>query len=150
MELTKEFVMKKLISSLILATIASQTVAAPKRLLCTDSANNGKYDVSFTVEAILETDDFAKESPEAEVTVLSWKVDGEESLGVTGYFTAATGKTYRMPYSVTPTTLSITARTLIETSEYGSHLKKIDISRKDLTIKGGSCTIEDYATNNAI
>lgn len=140
--------MRRLLSTLILATMASHAVAAPKRLLCTDSVYNGK-EVSFAVEAILETDDFSKENPEAEVTLLSWKVDGEEKSRITKSHTATTGITYRMPYAVTPTILSITARMLIETGD-PDFLKRIDISRKDLTIKGGSCTIEDYTANNAI
>ena len=119
-------------------------------MLCNTNNNNGTNDLSFTIEAILDTDDFAKEDPQAEVTMLSWKVNVEESKGVPGYFTAATGKTYRTSYEVTPTTLSITARTIIETTQCGSHLKKFDIARKDLSLKYGSCTIEDYTANNAI
>ena len=143
----------RLYIALTLLIAAPITMAAPKLLVCdatwmTRSDEPSKME--RTTRVILDTDDFAKENPQAEVTISSWNENGIPYQGIPNYASVTTGNTYRMAYSVTPSTLSITLRVYAETLDYDSHVSKIDISRKDLTHKSGKYTIEDYEVKNAI
>ena len=139
--------------ALTLMLVAPIAVADPKLLVCEETWMTGN-DVPEKMERsssfIFDTDDFGKENPEAEVTISKWKEEGEPYVGIPGYATATTGRTYRMKYSVTPSTLSFTLRVYTETLDYNSHESTIDLSRKDLTHRRGNCTIEDYKVENAI
>ena len=139
-----------LLTLLVMSLFTAPALAAAKRLVCDQTwttAAEPPTKMERTIEAILDTDDFAKENPQAEVTVLKWNQQGSPYVGS---HIATTGKTYRMSYSVTPSTLSIVARVLEKELSWGGHEHTIDISRKDLTHSSGSCSIEDFEANNAI
>ena len=87
-----------------------------------------------------------RESPQAEVTLTEWTKNGERHEGV-GSAEPTIGRTYRMPYAVTPTTLTFEVK-VFSTGTYTT--STYDVSRKDLSTWAGGCTIEDYAPGNAI
>lgn len=134
--------MKKLLLLAVMLT-SLEALADPKRFLCeaTYKDINGAPD-ERQVEAILDTEDFSKENPKADVTLLKWTIDGEAPERIN----AAIGITYSLDYRVTPTTITIKYRG----SKDSAYTYKIDISRKDLTFKNGKCSIEDYSVDNAI
>lgn len=139
--------------ALTLMLVAPIAVADPKLLVCEATwmtSGDVPKKMERTSSFIFDTDDFGKENPEAEVTISKWTEEGEPFVGVPGYATATTGRTYRMKYSVTPSTLSFTLRQYAQTLNYNSHESSIDISRKDLTHQSGNCTIKDYKVENAI
>ena len=137
---------------LFLAVFLSPAIyAAPKMITCSETwfqgVNTGKH-VRIT-RSILETDDFKKDSPVHEATLLKWEKDGV-THEIAPLYTSTAGKTYRLPFAATPTTLSLKFRVFNESSDYGLHIVTLDIARKDLSTANGSCTIEDYAAGNAI
>ena len=82
----------------------------------------------MVTKSILDTDDFAKDAPEHEATVVKWTKDGKAVDGG-GFFTVTTGKSYRLPFSATPTTLTLNFRKYQENTTANSHMHKLDISR---------------------
>ena len=119
-----------------------EALADPKRLVCEEiNTFDGTYRTQEKFEAILDTDDFKKESPKAEVTLLEWSDSQDSDSG-----DLTIGMTHRLSYEVTPSTISIR----IKRKKNYDFITKIDISRKDLTFKNGKCSIEDYSVDNAI
>jgi hypothetical protein len=132
------------ITSLI--SICGLSYAEPKKITCKE-----EFGQTWTVEFILDTDDFDKEAPQSEATLLNW--DDKDGNSLTRILPAAVGRTYRHKYEVTPSTLSLEFQKMSSNPNNlprYSVIGTMDINRKDLTTRSGSCSIEDYVTENVI
>ncbi|MDA8591163.1 hypothetical protein N9L12_08190 [Luminiphilus sp.] len=151
--------MRKTLYTIILLLIAIPTHADPKKLTCTNTrvAGGGPHvgkEITTKIEAIVETNDFTKENPYAEITYAGFAVDGDY-IDYTDVHTAL-GKTFRRSYVVTPTV--ITMDFYLALPDMGH--QKIDIYRADLSsdtympgvggkkigVAPGQCQIEDVRT----
>ena len=128
--------------------------AAPKLLTCTELNIDDDKVFTFTYESILETEDFEKESPQHEATLVS--VEGETPEVATEFCETVKcpiGETLRLPFTATASTLTLVWRKYGAFSSLGQKAMdytKLDISRKDLSHPKGTCSIEDYGADNAI
>ena len=138
--------MKKIFLFLISYIFCSVSIAAPKQLTCEQKQHT-------KVEFILETDDFSKELPELEVTLIAdYKITGD----LRKYVEPILGKTFRTPYKVTPTTLQLQYPSFQNPGKSSITYGTLNVKRKDLSYslgnseEEGKCTITDYVANNAI
>jgi hypothetical protein len=152
-------VMTKLVSVFVLMFLIAPALADPKKLTCTHTrvAGGGPavgQEVTTKVEAIVETNDFTKANPIAEITYSGYAVDNEW-IDYSDVHTAL-GKTFRRPYVVTPTVITLDFYYALP--DLAHH--KIDVYRSDLSsdkympgVGGtkvgaaeGKCVIEDVKT----
>ena len=137
----------KLLPLMLLISVPEISYAEPKRIICKEEFGSG----AWTIEFILDTDDFDKEAPQSEATLLNW--DDENGNSLQEELPAAVGRTYRHKYEVTPTAISLEFQKLTS-NPYNlprySVIGTVNMNRKDLSTPTGSCTIEDYEADNAI
>ena len=143
--------MKKiyLISIIFLAIFVQ---AEPKQLVCSSegiAVNGEKIYQKFS--AVFDTEDFSKDNAKYE---LNWIQKSNDKR--------MEGKTFRNQMTITPSTISLRycqkttkLREMFPNSSCtissGTPLwNSWDISRKDLSFDGGSCTLEDYVSNNVL
>lgn len=135
--------------------VSCNALAAPKLITCTQTnvIKSEAGEVSESIHkwsAVLDTDDFKKENPEFEWTLLQRDEFGEQVSG------QPVGNSYRYKYEVTPTTISLRHCGLFVDGACSmpslgmNFMTTTHISRSDLSIDNGSCTIEDYAVKNVI
>ena len=136
--------MKYLIS--IILFLPSLALSDAKVLNCTES-----YDaVKKEWQAIFDTNDFSKENPDFEYTLLSFTSGGESTI-----YEPLVGNKYSAKYKVTPSTLSFS---ICLAEKVGSRciisgisiVETYNVSRKDLSTTDGKCTIKDYMPSNLI
>ncbi len=111
--------MKNILIPLLLVLYPMSIFAEVKQLRCEFTRHDGeKYTLQQTRDFIFDTEDFAKENPEADTILVKTNTDKDEiwidqssasRFGgnvTTHYETEGVGKTYRTTFEVTPTFLT--------------------------------------------
>ena len=142
--------MKKI--SIISITFLSLFVQAePKQLVCSSEGINGRGETIYKkFTAVFDTEDFSKDDAKYE---LNWIQKSNDKR--------MEGKTFRNQMTITPSTISLRycqmttkLREMYPSSSCNTSGISLwgswDISRKDLSFDGGSCTLEDYVSNNVL
>ena len=142
--------MRQLLICFALLCLPLNSIAEFKIMTCTDGSEKNLK----VLQSIFDTNDFGKENPQHEGTLVSWTLDGvdgnthlADSLRVLGG-SYSIGKAYRTSFSVTPTTLTFKFK--IAEIKASLNYLTLNVSRKDLSIPDGQCSIEDYKPSNAI
>jgi hypothetical protein len=137
--------------SLPLLLSYAEAIADVKKIVCKQNIElrQGTIVVVKVTEFVLDTDDFQKENPYAEATLIK-ATENEVDYAIKYFNLEPTiGETYRLPFSVTPTMISVKYKSQNSPESF----RTLDINRKDLTIEGfdgGKCEISDYEVVNAI
>ena len=142
------------ILSITLLTFTTTAFSAPKKLTCTikniAETSNGTFKNETVIDFFIGTDDFSKEQPFAEV-VLKKLYQNNKPFDKSS---SLIDKKFRLPYKVTPTTLSLTYYYAVLPTYKGNVRvnekwdSTLDIDRKTLSFKDGNCSIEDVDTSN--
>lgn len=139
--------------AILLLLLPALAFADTKILTCEESYTTGNSDkMYFKWQSVFDTNDFVKERPEHEFTLL----EATENGIVFDLAASTIGSTYRNEYRVSPTTLSF--KYCIYADRYGNacilgtyYAATIaSVNRKDLSIEDGSCTITDFKVDNLI
>ena len=144
----------------------ADTVAAPapqppspppentvKRITCEEeqtvrSIAKGSQVRKMRWSAIVDTKDFSKDMPEYEWTLEEYSYDGVSSP------TQPIGSTFRYTYDVTSSVISFSHCGQFQGGRCGgssySNMVITNVSREDLSIPFGECSISDYEVQNKI
>ena len=137
--------MKKLFCILVGLAMTSQASASLKRLECERNFHSNGDLRTIKQQFIFDTDDFDKEEPQAEGTILSYTDDNSQVKDWSRATFSHIGKAYFRPYYVSVTDLRFVYIMSIEESyPFKETESMLIVSRKDLSVAYGSCTIEDY------
>jgi hypothetical protein len=107
--------------------------------------------------AVFDTEDFSKDEAKYELTWIQWSTDITQEGKTFRLGMAVTPSTISLEYCAMPTELRALYPSCIATESFGSlsMWRTWDINRKDLSFassqqRGGSCTLEDYASENVL
>ena len=149
----------RIISLALFIIISFGANADIKNITCSGKYVGDGETIESVRQYVFDTDDFTKESPSYEYTLISYNVNGKPKSKFIDQF----GETYRYPMKVSPSTLSFDSCSNVKNlgtscifRDMGmSLMSTIHISRKDLSVTGGmngdyKCELKNYVSDNVI
>ena len=149
----------RIITSILFLTISLNAHSNIKQITCSGIYQNKGETIESVTQYVFDTDDFVKDSPTYEYTLIRYDLNGSPKRE----HISQLGETYRYPMTVSPSTLSFDSCSNVKNlgtscifKDMGiSLMSTIHISRKDLSVTGGKkgdymCEIKDYQRENII